>query len=109
MVSLFSKVPWQPFSFHFKQIYDEGYRYLDKCGEFMIEAINKLDFIPGEVQVIGAKLEKPELGIKASVDSNELTLVQEQPTDGKEFFVACEDLSRLANELFQPKRVWSNG
>ncbi len=102
-------MPWQPFSFHFKQIYDEGYRYLDKCGEFMIEAINKLDFVPGDVQVIGAKLEKPELGIKASVDSNELTLAQEQPTDGKEFFEACEGLSRLANELFQPKRVWSNG
>jgi hypothetical protein len=102
-------VPWQPFSFHFKQVYDEGYRYLDRCGEFLIQAINKLDFIPGEAQVIGAKLEKPELGIKASIDSNELTLTQEQPTDGKEFFEASEGLAKLAIELFEPGRVSTNG
>ena len=75
----------------------------------MIQAINKLDFVPGEAQVIGAKLEKPELGIKAAVDSNELTLTQEQPTDGKEFFEACDGLAKLALELFEPGRVWSNG
>ena len=102
-------MPWQPFSFHFKQVYDEGYRYLDKCGEFMIQAINKLDFVPGEAQVIGAKLEKPELGIKAAVDSNELTLTQDQPTDGKEFFEACEGLAKLAVGVFEPRRVWSDG
>jgi hypothetical protein len=75
----------------------------------MIQAINKLDFIPGEAQVIGAKLEKPELGIKASIDSNELTLTQEQPTDGKEFFEASEGLAKLATELFEPGRVATNG
>ncbi len=64
MISIFPEVPWQPFSFHFKQVYNEEYRYLDKCGEFMIQAIKKLDFVAGEAQVIGAKLEKPELGIK---------------------------------------------
>ena len=63
-----------------------GYRYLDSCGEFIIQAINTLDFVPGEAQVMGAKLEKPELGIKATVDSNELTLIQEQPTDGERIF-----------------------
>ena len=102
-------MPWQPFSFHFKQVYDEGYRYLDKCGEFMIQAMNKLNFMPGEAQVIGAKLEKPELGIKAAVDSNELTLTQEQPNDDKEFFEASEGLAKLTIELFNPGRVWTNG
>jgi hypothetical protein len=75
----------------------------------MIQAVNKLDFMPGEAQVIGAKLEKPELGIKAAVDSNELTLTQEQPTDGEQFFEVCEGLANLAIELFSPGRVWSNG
>src|SRR6266480_2399807 len=109
MISIFPEVPWQPFSFHFKQVYNEGYRYLDKCGEFMIQAIKKLDFVAGEAQVIGAKLEKPELGINAAVNSNELTLTQEQPTDDKEFFEACEELSKLAIELFEPGQVWANG
>jgi len=108
-ITLSDTVPWQPFSFHFKQVYEGGYRYLDKCGEFMVQAINKLDFVPGDAQVIGAKLEKPEVGIKAAIDSNELTVTQEQPTDGKEFFQACEALANLAIELFQPGRVWANG
>ena len=102
-------MPWQPFSFHFKQVYDEGYRYLDRCGEFMIRAMNTLDFIPGDIQVVGAKLEKPEIGIKAAIDSNELSLVQEQPGDGRDFFEACEAVSALATELFEPRGVWSNG
>jgi hypothetical protein len=100
---------WQAFSFHFKQVYEEGYRYLDRCGEFMIQAVNDMDFMPGEIQVTGAKLEKPELGIKAAIDSNELVVTQEQPDDGKDFLRACDDLSKLAANLFQPRRVWSNG
>ena len=102
-------MPWQPFSFHFKQVYNEGYRYLDRCGEFMIRAMNTLDLIPGEIQVVGAKLGKPEIGIKAAIDSNELSILQESPGDGKEFFGVCEGLSALAIELFEPHGVWSNG
>jgi hypothetical protein len=102
-------VPWQPFSFHFKQVYDEGNRYLDRCGEFMIRAMNTLDFMPGEIQVVGAKLEKPEIGIKAAINSNELSVIHEQPGDGEDFFEACEGLSRLAIELFGPRGVSSNG
>jgi hypothetical protein len=102
-------VPWQTFSFHFKQVYEEGYRYLDKCGEFMVHAVEKMDFVPGEIQITSAQLEKPEVGIKAAVNSSDLTVAQEQPSDGKDFFGACDGLAKLATELFRPRRVWSNG
>ena len=59
---------WQTFSLHFKQTYEGGYRYLDRCGEFMIEAVERLDFIPGDIKPTGAKLEIPEKGIVANVD-----------------------------------------
>ncbi len=100
---------WQPFSLHFKQVYEEGFRYLDRCGEFMVHCVEDMNFISGEIQVTGAKIEKPELGIKAAVDSTDLTVTQEQPDDGDDFFEACEGLSKLATELFQPKGIWSNG
>jgi hypothetical protein len=102
-------VSWQPFSFHFKQVYEEGFRYLDKCGEFMVHAVEDMGFLPGETQVTGAKVEKPELGIKAAVDSADLVVSQEQPDTGEDFFEACASLSALAIELFRPKAVWSNG
>jgi hypothetical protein len=102
-------VAWQPFSNHFRQTYEHGYRYLDECGEFMVRAVTELDFISGDIQVTGAKLEKPELGIKAAVDSNQLVLTQEQPLEGNDFFDACQSLSDLAIELFEPTKVASNG
>jgi len=102
-------VSWQPFSFHFKQAYEEGYRYLDKCGEFMVHAVDEMDFLPGEIQITSAQLQKPEVGIKAAVNSSDLTVTQEQPGDGKDFLGACDGLSRLAMGLFRPRRVWSNG
>lgn len=67
---------WQPFSNHFRQTYEHGYRYLDLCGEFMVRAVTELDFMPGDIQVIGAKLEKPEAGIRASVDANQLVVTR---------------------------------
>lgn len=75
----------------------------------MVHAVDELGFLPGETLVTGAKVEKPELGIKAAVDSSDLVVTQEQPDAGEDFFRACEGLSVLATNLFQPKAVWSNG
>ena len=50
---------WQTFSLHFKQTYEGGYRYLDRCGEFISEAVERLDFIPEDAKPTAAKLRTP--------------------------------------------------
>jgi hypothetical protein len=101
---------WQTFSLHFKQTYEGGYRYLDQCGEFMLEAVERLDFIPGDIKPTGAKLDIPEKGIVATVDSQELVLRQDLPEDNGEFFIAtCVQLTSLAVKHFSPKHIQKNG
>jgi hypothetical protein len=62
---------WETLSLHFKQQYDGAYRYLDRCGEFMLAAVEKMDFMPGDTKPEGAKLEIPENGFSAAVDTLE--------------------------------------
>jgi hypothetical protein len=101
---------WQTFSLHFKQTYEGGYRYLDRCGEFINEAVERLDFIPGDPKPTGAKLDIPEKGVVATVDSLELVLRQDLPEDNGEFFIeTCEHLASLAVKHFSPKHIQKNG
>jgi hypothetical protein len=101
---------WHTFSLHFKQTYEGGYRYLDKCGEFMIEAVGRLDLIPGDIKPTGAKLEIPEKGIVANVDSQDLIVRQDLPEDdGTLFFETAQQLAGLAAKHFSPKRIQKNG
>jgi len=101
---------WQTLSLHFKQQYDGAFRYLDRCGEFMLAAVEKLDFLPGDTKPIGAKLEIPERGLSATVDTLELAVAQEMPGDDSDFFLKTSlGLVELVNEHFTPKRVIRNG
>jgi hypothetical protein len=101
---------WKTFSLHFKQTFEGGYRYLDRCGEFMLEAVEKLDFISSETKATGAKMEKPEKGIVATIDTLELVVRQDLPEDGgQNFFKSCEQLAELAARHFSPKRIQKNG
>ena len=101
---------WQTLSLHFKQQYDGAFRYLDRCGEFMLAAVDKMDFLPGEAKPIGAKLEIPERGLSAAVDTLELVAAQEMPGSDDEFFLkTCVGLAGLVSEHFQPKRIIRNG
>jgi hypothetical protein len=99
---------WRPFSLHFREIYELGFRYLDRCGEFMVRASEDLDLISAEIKVTGAKLELPEHGIKIAVDSEELVATQEDPTSDEEIFITtCEKMTELVNQYFAPKRITS--
>jgi hypothetical protein len=101
---------WNVLSFHFKQTYEGGYRYLDRCGEFMCIAADSLGFLPGEAKPTGAKMEIPELGINLVCDSNILGLSQELPTKGDNNFIAkCVKCSDLAWKLFNPRSIIRNG
>ncbi len=100
---------WQPYTLRFRQTFEEGYRYLDRCGEFMIAASRELKFLTSDVNPSGAKLVIPEEGIQASVDAHSLELRQEAPLND---FPAFQKLSAafaaLAEKNFGPLLVAEN-
>lgn len=101
---------WQTLSLHFKQQYDGAFRYLDRCGEFMLAAVDQMNFLPGDPKPTGAKLEIPERSLTAGVDTLELVAAQEMPGTEDRFFVdTCVGLAALVEKHFQPKRVIRNG
>src|SRR5438128_5857217 len=74
---LSGRLNWQTLNLHFKQTLEGGFRYLDRCGEFILEAVERLNFVIGETKPSGAKLEITEFGLKATVVTNELFTAQE--------------------------------
>lgn len=101
---------WELFSLHFKQVFEGGYRYLDRCGDFMLAAEQNLGFLPDDTKPIGAKMSIPEEGISASLDTRELAVSQEFcADDGETFFPICQQLAKLFQDSFTPKTVESNG
>ena len=101
---------WNTLSLHFKQQYEGAFRYLDRCGEFMLAAVEELDLLPGETKPTGAKLERPESGLTVTVDTLELVATQELPgEDARAFPEICITLAGLVKTHFQPKGVIRNG
>jgi len=102
-------VTWQPYTLRFRQTFDEGYRYLDHCGEFIIAASRELQFFASDVKVTGAKLVIPEEGMQANVDAQSLEVRQEAPLND---FAAFQKLSAafaaLAEKHFGPVLVEEN-
>ena len=97
-------------SFHFRQILDGGYRYLDKCGEFLDLAENELDLIPDEPTPQGGVMSHPELGIKVQINTSEIQVTQAfPPNDGKEFLNICLNVLRFYFDLFKPRSIGRNG
>ena len=100
---------WQPYTLRFRQTFEEGYRYLDRCGEFIIAASRELKFITADVKVSGARLVIPEEGVQANVDPQALELKQEAPFRD---FAAFQSLSvafaALAEKHFGPLMVEEN-
>jgi hypothetical protein len=101
---------WQTLSLHFKQQYDGAFRYLDRCGEFMLAAVDQMNFIPDDPKPTGAKLEIPERGLTAGVNTLDLVAAQEIPGNDDQFFLnTCVGLAALVSVHFQPKRIIRNG
>ena len=101
---------WTPFSLHFKQVYDGGYRYLDRCGQLMLLAEERLRLMPEDVNPSGCKMTLPESGISVGLGSSELTVTQEFYADGgTEFINLCQVMADLVHDLFEPRQVESNG
>jgi len=101
---------WQPLSFHFRHKYEQGYRYLDTCGEFMVRAELDFGFVAGDAQPTGAKMDHPDHGTHLELDVNGLTMRQESPQDdGTAFLGSAIGISRLAGELVRPNRIYYSG
>ena len=101
---------WQPLSFHFRHKYEQGYRYLDTCGEFMVRAELELGFVAGDAQPTGAKMDHPDHGTHLELDVNGLSIRQESPRDnGATFLESTVGVSKLANELVLPNRIYYSG
>ena len=101
---------WEPFSLHFKQVFDGGYKYLDNCGRLMLLAEEHLCLMPEDVKPSGCKMTLPESGIAVVLDSSELAITQELHKDnGAEFINVCQVMEQLVREVFEPRHVESNG
>lgn len=101
---------WQPLSLHFRHKYEQGYRYLDHCGEFMARAESEFGFIAGDAQPTGAKMDQPDYGMHLELDVNGLTIRQESPSDAGSAFLGCTmDISKLASDLVRPGRIYYSG
>lgn len=101
---------WQPLSFHFRHKYEQGYRYLDSCGEFMVRAELEFGFVAGDAQPTGAKMDHPDHGTHLELDVNGLTIRQESPPDdGTAFLESTVGISKLASKLVHPNRIYYSG
>ena len=102
-------INWNKYHHIFKQSYSGGYRYLDKCGEFLVVAENEYDFIPGEIIPTGGKLSFPDAGIEINVNAKELQVVQEFPLDdGNIFWEKTMILLDLICKFFSPESIERN-
>ena len=56
--------------------FDQGYRFLDKCGEAVIKLENTLDpgWIPGELKPTGGNLRNYTLGLGTTFDTHSLSV-----------------------------------
>lgn len=101
---------WRPLSLHFRHKYEQGYRYLDTCGAFMVRAELEFGFVAGDAHPTGAKMDNPDHGTHLELDVNGLTLRQEYPRDEGQAFLECAvGVSQLAQDLILPNKIYYSG
>lgn len=79
--------PFNPTQFFFAVRFDQGYRYLDRCGEAVIRLEDTLDrgWIPGETIPTGGQFHNYSLGLWTQFNSSLLTVVQYEFMSHKHF------------------------
>lgn len=99
---------WIDHIFTFKQEYLGGYRYLDKCGEFLIKAENTYGFIPNEIKPQGGNLQLPEESIDVQIDPKMFQIHQENPKGHEVILEKSMIISDLFLREFRPFSVERN-
>ena len=100
---------WSDFLRRYQLKFEGGYRYLDCCGAFMVEAEERLDLLPSETpKPTGARMEKPEHGVVVSLDASQLNVVEEMSGRGDEAFLTLALMvGELALRHVEPRAIAS--
>ena len=94
----------------FKQDFEGGYRYLDRCGEFLVLAQEHYGLIPtGDQTPSGGMMEAPDIGVKVEANATFIRITQELPGNDVGVFVKyAEEISFLYRKLFSPIAIEKN-
>jgi hypothetical protein len=98
---------WKLLDYTVKYTYLAGYRYLDRCGEFMVRADRDFGFVPKEnATPTGASLICPEKQMECNLNGDFLQVIQHHPKpDNKEIRSVSAEFAELAWDLIQPEAI----
>lgn len=100
---------WSDFHRRYQLRFEGGYRYLDCCGAFMLDAEETLDLLPSEEpKPTGARMEKPEQGVVVTLDASQLNIVEELSGQGDDVFLPMAvKVGELAVRHIEPRLVFN--
>jgi hypothetical protein len=85
-----------------EQRFDGGYRFFDKCGEFVSALREELGFMPLNVNLTGCDLESPDTSLRVRASADQLLVVSTEPEKHNEFVRVADFASKTAVQLFLP-------
>lgn len=87
--------------------FDQGYRFLDKCGEAVIKLENTLDpgWLPGELKPTGGSLRNYTLGLGTIFDANAMSVVQTEYLSFEHFLDQSCKIFEIIRGTFDIKRI----
>jgi hypothetical protein len=86
----------------FEQRFDGGYRFFDKCGEFVSAVREELGFMLLNINLTGCDLESPDTSLRLRASADQLVVVSTEPEKQNEFVRVADFASKRAIELFSP-------
>jgi hypothetical protein len=98
---------FDPTQFNLAVRFDQGYRFLDKCGEAVIRLENTLDpgWIPGELKPTGGSLRNYTLGLGTTFDTNSLSVIQTEYLSFENFLDQSCKIFQTIRGTFDIKRI----
>jgi hypothetical protein len=93
---------FQDLQIQFEQRFDGGYRFFDKCGEFVSALREELGFMLLNVNLTGCDLESPDTSLRLRASADQLFVVSTEPEKQNEFVRVADFASKTAIELFSP-------
>jgi hypothetical protein len=92
----------------FEQVFDGGYRYLDRCGEFMETVRKELNFMHVSVNPAGCDMESTDSSIRLQASIDHVLVTSTEPNRGPALVKVADFSCITAARLFQPFNVEHN-